>query len=132
MKSEKPGTGTYPAEIANILAQGFWVFLGDRELFVPFQEFPWFADASVSTILNVRRPQEDHLYWPDLDVDLAVESLEHPERFPLVCEQSGRSFTGPFLRISAWRRGRRAAGGLTSNPMRRPGALGITTEEGHG
>jgi hypothetical protein len=84
MKSEKLGTGTYPAEIANISAQGFWVFLGDRELFVPFQEFPWFADAPVSTILNVRRPQEDHLYWPDLDVDLAVESLEHPERFPLI------------------------------------------------
>jgi Protein of unknown function (DUF2442) len=84
MKSEKLGTGTYPAEIANISAQGFWVFLGDRELFVPFQEFPWFADAPVSKILNVRRPQEDHLYWPDLDVDLAVESIEHPERFPLV------------------------------------------------
>jgi hypothetical protein len=84
MKSEKLGTDTYPAEIANISAQGFWVFLGDRELFVPFQEFPWFADAPVSKILNVRRPQEDHLYWPDLDVDLAVESIEHPERFPLV------------------------------------------------
>ena len=84
MKSEKLGTDTYPAEFANISAQGFWVFLGDRELFVPFQEFPWFADAPVSKILNVRRPQEDHLYGPDLDVDLAVESIEHPERFPLV------------------------------------------------
>jgi hypothetical protein len=84
MKSEKLGTDTYPAEIANISALGFWVFLGDRELFVPFQEFPWFADAPVSKILNVHRPQEDHLYWPDQDVDLAVESLEHPERFPLV------------------------------------------------
>ncbi len=84
MKSEKLGIGTYPAEVANISAQGFWIFLGDRELFVPFQEFPWFADASVSKILNIRRPQEDHLYWPDLDVDLAVESIEHPERFPLV------------------------------------------------
>jgi hypothetical protein len=84
MKSEKLGIGTYPVEVANISAQGFWVFLGDRELFVPFQEFPWFTDASVSKILNIRRPQEDHLYWPDLDVDLAVESIEHPERFPLV------------------------------------------------
>jgi hypothetical protein len=26
----------------------------------------------------------DHLYWPDLDVDLAVESIRNPERFPLV------------------------------------------------
>jgi hypothetical protein len=84
MKSEKLGADTYPAEIANISGQGFWVFLGDRELFVPFREFPWFAAATVATILNVRRPREDHLYWPDLDVDIAVESIEHPERFPLV------------------------------------------------
>ena len=25
-----------------------------------------------------------HLYWPDLDIDLAVESIDHPEQFPLV------------------------------------------------
>lgn len=70
-------------EVANISALGFWLFLGDRELFVPFREFPWFADAPVSKILNVQRPQADHLFWPDLDVDLSVESIEHPERFPL-------------------------------------------------
>ncbi len=84
MKSGKLGTGTSPVEVANISAQGFWLFLGDREVFLPFREFPWFADAPVAKILNVQRPQEDHLYWPDLDVDLSVESIEHPERFPLL------------------------------------------------
>jgi hypothetical protein len=34
--------------------------------------------------VHVKRPAPHHLYWPDLDVDLAVESIEHPERFPLV------------------------------------------------
>ena len=52
------------------------------ELFVPFREFSWFANATVAKILNVQRPQVDHLFWPDLDVDLSVESIEHPERFP--------------------------------------------------
>jgi hypothetical protein len=28
------------------------------------------------------RPQPQHLYWPDLDVDLSVDSIEHPERYP--------------------------------------------------
>jgi hypothetical protein len=32
----------------------------------------------------VALPSPDHLYWPGLDVDLAVESIGHPERFPLV------------------------------------------------
>jgi len=31
----------------------------------------------------VERPSPHHLHWPDLDVDLSVESIEHPERYPL-------------------------------------------------
>jgi hypothetical protein len=45
---------------------------------------PWFKDAAVSAVLNVQLLQPQHLYWPDLDLDLAVESIETPERFPLV------------------------------------------------
>ena len=78
-----PGTAISQAEVTNISQHGFWVFLGDRELFLPFDEFPWFANAPVRAILNVERPQPHHLYWPDLDVDLSVESIEHPERYPL-------------------------------------------------
>ena len=77
------GTVTLEAEVGNISRHGFWLFLGDRELFLPFEEFPWFKGASIKAILDVERPQEHHLYWPELDVDLSVESIEHPERFPL-------------------------------------------------
>lgn len=78
-----PGSATSEAEITNISKHGFWVFLGDRELFLPFEEFPWFKSAPIEAILNVERLQDHHLYWPALDVDLTVESIEHPERFPL-------------------------------------------------
>jgi hypothetical protein len=84
MKSETPGVDTSGAEVTNISKHGFWLLLGDRELFLPFRAFPWFTNASVASILNVTRPHARHLYWPDLDVDLAVESIEHPEKFPLV------------------------------------------------
>jgi len=57
--------------------------LRQRELFVSFTDFPWFAEASVSKISRVERPSEDHLYWPELDIDLSVRSIEHPEEFPL-------------------------------------------------
>lgn len=69
--------------VTNISRHGFWLYLRGRELFVSFREFPWFADAPVKKILNVRWPAPDHLHWPDLDVDLSVESIESPERFPL-------------------------------------------------
>ena len=78
-----PGTATSQVEVANISQHGFWLFLGDREVFLPFEEFPWFVNAPVRAILNVERPQPHHLYWPDLDVDLSVDSIEHPERYPL-------------------------------------------------
>ena len=58
--------------------------VGERELFVPFKEFPWFREASVRELTNVQLPSPHHLYWPDLDIDLAVESIEHPEKYPLV------------------------------------------------
>jgi len=70
-------------EVTNISLHGLWLLLDDRELFLAFDEFPWFRDAAVGAILKVERPQPHHLYWPELDVDLAVESIEHPERYPL-------------------------------------------------
>ena len=73
-------------EVTNISPNGFWLFVGDPELFVPFKEFPWFREASVGEITNVQLASAHHLYWPDLDVDLAVESIERPEEYPLVSQ----------------------------------------------
>ncbi len=84
MKYETPGLDTSEVEVTGISKHGLWLFLGERELFLPFRDFPWFRQAAVSAVLNVECPHAQHLYWPDLDVDLAVESIEHPERFPLV------------------------------------------------
>ena len=84
MKSEELGARTSQVEVANISKQGFWLLLGDRELFLSFKDFPWFENAAVAKILRVEWPHADHLYWPELDIDLSVESIEHPDRFPLV------------------------------------------------
>lgn len=84
MKSDKLGAATSRVEVQSISPQGFWVLLDGRELFVSFEDFPWFAHAPVAGITRVERPSQDHLRWPDLDVDLSIESIEHPDRFPLV------------------------------------------------
>jgi hypothetical protein len=78
-----PGTTTSKAEVTNISQHGFWLLLDDRELFLPFEEFPWFKRASVESIVELEQPRPGHLHWPELDVDLSVESIEHPERYPL-------------------------------------------------
>lgn len=85
--STTPGFNTSNVEVTNISRHGFWVYLAGRELFVPFSKFPWFADASVAKILHVEWPGPDHLYWPELDVDLSVRSIERPEDFPLIADR---------------------------------------------
>ena len=79
-----PGTSTFPVEVTNVSRHGFWLLLGDEELLLPFEHFPWFRDASIERISLVERPTTDHLYWPLLEIDLCVESIRNPAAFPLV------------------------------------------------
>ena len=83
MSSEPLGIGTSGLEVTNISAHGIWLLVEGRELFMSYEDFPWFKSASVGEILNVEQPTSGHFHWPDLDVDLGIESIEHPERFPL-------------------------------------------------
>ena len=78
------GTITSAVEVTNISRHGFWLLLDEEELLLPFEKFPWFKSATVEQITHVERPSPGHLYWPSLDVDLAVESIRQPEAFPLV------------------------------------------------
>lgn len=84
MKFAPLGQGTSGAEIADVSEHGFWLLLDCEKLFVPFEQFPWFRDASLESLMNLERPSPHHLHWPDLDVDLAVDSIRHPEDFPLI------------------------------------------------
>ena len=74
---------TAQVEVTNVSLHGFWLLTNDRELFLPFDDFPWFRDAPIGKVLTVEEPTPGHFFWPDLDVDLGIESIEHPERFPL-------------------------------------------------
>lgn len=79
-----PGTSTSTVEVTHISKNGFWLLLDEEELMLPFANFPWFKKASVEQICDVERPGPNHLYWPKLDIDLSIESIRHPENFPLV------------------------------------------------
>lgn len=116
MKSAALGRSTSPAEVTNVSPHGFWLFVDERELFVSFRDFPWFRDASVREIGNVQLPSPHHLYWPDLDVDLAVESIEHPEKFPLVSRVPPRKRVQP---ANARQRSQRKSPGHASARLKR-------------
>ena len=83
------GTTTSPPEVTHVSKHGLWLLLDSEELLVPFVEFPWFKRATIEQLTDVEWPSQNHLYWPQLDVDLSVESIRHPEAFPLVAKTEG-------------------------------------------
>ncbi len=83
MNSRRRGTSAPQIEVTNVSVNGIWLWTRDKELFLAYEDFPWFKDAPIGKVLNVEEPSEGHYYWPDLDIDLTEEIVEHPERFPL-------------------------------------------------
>ncbi|MFA6032405.1 MAG: DUF2442 domain-containing protein [Myxococcota bacterium] len=79
----RPGTGILPAEITGISTSGFWVLVGDEELFVAFTDYPAFLSATVGQIMDFKMPAPGQIHWPLLDVDIELEALRRPQEFPL-------------------------------------------------
>ena len=83
MNSLAHGKNISQVEVTHISSHGVWLLLSGTEYFMPYTQFPWFKDARVADILNVEQLRQGHLYWPELDVDLGIDSIDNPQRFPL-------------------------------------------------
>ncbi|MEK6334657.1 MAG: DUF2442 domain-containing protein [Acidobacteriota bacterium] len=86
MKSETLGKSNSEVEVTQISKHGIWLLLQEKEHFLSFENFPWFKNAPLSAIRSVELLNEQHVYWPERDIDLVVESIEYPKRFPLVAK----------------------------------------------
>jgi hypothetical protein len=84
MKSANIGTDISKAEVLNVSPHGFWLLVGGREHFLAFADFPWFRGATLQQLFAIELSHGNHLYWPELDVDLDLERIQRPEKFPLV------------------------------------------------
>jgi hypothetical protein len=83
MSSQAHGEISSAFEVTNISAHGLWLLAHDKEFFISYDDFPWFKDKPVRSIINVEEPSPGHFYWPDLDIDLTAEIILQPEKFPL-------------------------------------------------
>jgi len=84
MNSVNTGADISKVEVLNVSPHGFWLFVGGREYFLAFTDFPWFRSATLQQLFAVELSHGTHLYWPELDVDLDLERIQHPEKFPLI------------------------------------------------
>jgi len=85
---QKHGRDTSGVEIVNISGFGIWLYTDGKEYFLPYEEYPWFRDAKIKEIQNVQLIHGSHLHWSDLDIDLEIDSLENPEKYPLIYKPS--------------------------------------------
>lgn len=82
------------ASVLMINAQGIMLSVLGRDYFLSYNRIPWMQDAPLRSILNVQMSGPDSIEWPELDIDLEIESLQHPERYPLVIKRNPLDFVG--------------------------------------
>lgn len=87
MRSSTPGKRTSKPEVLGISRHGLWLLVGGKEYLLTFADHPWFADATVRELCHVRLCHRTHLHWPDLDVDLELDSLDRSEHYPLIAKR---------------------------------------------
>ena len=87
MSSLAPGDNTLKAEVTNISQNGIWLLTTNgKELFLSYDDFPWFKDQPVKAIFNLVEPSPGHFHWPDIDVDLSEKIIEKPDHYPLIAK----------------------------------------------
>lgn len=72
--------------------KGLMLSVLGNDYFVSYNRLPWMREARISDVLNVQMSGRSAIEWPALDVDLEIESLKHPERFPLVMKRNELDF----------------------------------------
>jgi hypothetical protein len=78
-------------EVLSVSPHGIWLYVAGTEYLLSYDQHPWFLEANVNEIFDVRLVASNHLWWPALDVDLHIDSLAHPDRFPLMSRVTRRA-----------------------------------------
>ena len=68
--------------------KGLMLSVLGQDYFISFNRLPWMKDAAIRDVLDVQMCGDDAIEWPKLDTDLEIDSLKHPERYPLVMKRN--------------------------------------------
>ena len=82
MNSSMHGISTSGTEVTHVSSHGIWLLSEGHEHFLSYDNFPWFKDASIGKVINIEEVSPGHFYWPELDIDLGLDTIEYPEKYP--------------------------------------------------
>lgn len=86
--SSSNNTQNTSVSVLMINTQGMMLSVDGQDYFVSYNRVPWLRNATVGSALNVRKYGDFAIEWPDLDIDLEIDCLKHPERYPLVMKRN--------------------------------------------
>ena len=72
------------AEVTNISPFGIWILVNGEEFFMSYKEYPVFENAPIKVVATLEVDSIGNLHWPELDVDIEIDSLRNPESYPLI------------------------------------------------
>ncbi len=86
-QSLKNNTANISASVLMINGDGIMLSVCGQDYFLSYNRIPWMRDASINHVLDVRMCGKNAIEWPALNIDLEIDSLKHPERYPLVIKR---------------------------------------------
>ena len=76
------------ADVLMINDRGIMISVEGQDYFLSYNRVPWMREATINDVLNVRMSGKNAIEWPQLGVDLEIDSLRHPERYPLLIKRN--------------------------------------------
>ena len=86
--NSKNNTNNTSVSVLMINAQGIMISVGGQDYFLSYNRIPWMREASIKDVLDVQMCGSEAIEWPSLDIDLEIDSLRHPERYPLLIKRN--------------------------------------------
>jgi len=86
--TSKSNISSTSVDVLMINDRGVMLSVQGQDYFLSYNRVPWMRDATINEVLDVQMSGKNAIEWPKLDVDLEVESLKHPERYPLLIRRN--------------------------------------------
>ena len=77
------GTNTLKSNDFYVSQFGIWIYIENVEYFISFKEYPELRKHTIDEISNFYFDRQNNIHWEELDIDIELDSLKDPKRYPL-------------------------------------------------
>ncbi len=86
MSLKTNGTKQERVKVTGVGNKGVSLDIHGKEYHMSYKDFPWLGSLTAQELGNIYIRYEDEIYFPDLDIELGLEILENPKKYPLLMD----------------------------------------------